>query len=85
MGEGMPNITIRDIPDVLYQDIKYFARKNHRSINGQIIHGISKYISRKKPAVKVIEEIRNIHDSIDVKGFELSPEEMNKIIEKGRS
>ena len=80
----MPNITIRDIPNVLYQDIKHFAHKDHRSINSEIIHGIFEYISRKKSAVTVIEEIKKIHADIDVKGFELSPKEMKKVIEQGR-
>ncbi len=80
----MPNITIRGIPDVLYQDIKRLAEKGHRSINNQIIHGISEYVSKKKSAERVIKEIREIHANIDVKGFELSPEEMKKVIEEGR-
>lgn len=83
-GGNMPNITIRNIPDVLYQDIKRFAQKDHRSINSQIIHGISEYVSRKKSAAKVIKEIREIHANIQAQGFELSPEEMKKVIEQGR-
>ena len=80
----MPNITIRDIPNVLYQDIKHFAQKDRRSINSEIIYGMFEYISRKKSAVTVIEEIKKIHADIDVKGFELSPKETKKIIEQGR-
>ncbi len=80
----MPNITIRGIPGVLYQDIKRLAEEEHRSINNQIIHGISEYVSRKKSAERVIKEIKEIHSNIDVKGFELSPEEMKKVIEEGR-
>ncbi|MCP4755510.1 MAG: hypothetical protein GY866_31995 [Proteobacteria bacterium] len=80
----MPNITIRNIPDVLYQDIKRLAAQDHRSINSQIIHGISEYVSRKRSAARVIKDIREIHADIDVKGFELSPEEMNDVIEEGR-
>lgn len=80
----MPNITIRGIPDILYQDIKRLSEKEHRSINSQIIHGIADYVSRKKNAEKVLKEIETIHAGIDVKGFELSAEEMKKIIEEGR-
>ncbi|MCD6532699.1 MAG: Arc family DNA-binding protein [Deltaproteobacteria bacterium] len=80
----MPNITIRNIPDVLYHDIKHFAQKDHRSINSEIIHGIFEYISRKKSAVTMIEEIKKIHENIDVNGFELSPKEMKKVIEQSR-
>lgn len=81
----MPNITIRDIPDVLYQDIKKLAEKERRSINSQIIHGISEYLTRKKSAHQRINEIKELRSSINVKGFEPSQEELKKAVEEGRS
>lgn len=81
----MPNIIVRDIPDALYQDIKRMAREDHRSVNSQIIHSISDYVSRKKAAQNRIPEISDIHADIDVKGFELLPGEMKKVIHPGRS
>ena len=44
----MPNITIRDIPDTLYQDIKTIALKERRSVNSQIIQGLAEYLTHKK-------------------------------------
>ncbi len=80
----MPNITIRDIPDNLYADIKRFANEDRRTINSQIIVGLSEYVSRKKSAKQMIRELKKIHENMDMKGFELSPEEMEKIINEGR-
>lgn len=81
----MPNITIRDIPDVLYQDIKRLAEKERRSVNSQIIHGIAEYMTRKKSANRLIEEIKELRSSIDVKGFEPLQEDLKRTIEEGRS
>ncbi|MBU2644893.1 hypothetical protein KKI24_09320 [bacterium] len=80
----MPNITIRDIPDVLYQDIKKLAEQERRSVNSQIIHGISEYMTRKKSAHRLIDEIKELRSSIDVKGFEPSQEDLKKRVEEGR-
>lgn len=81
----MPNITVRDIPDVLYQDIKKLAEQDRRSINSQIIHGMSEYVNRKKSARRLIYEIKELRSNMDVKGFAPSPEELKKAIEEGRS
>lgn len=32
----------------------------------------------------MIRELKKIHENMDMKGFELSPEEMEKIINEGR-
>ena len=80
----MANITVRELPDVIYQDIKRFAAAEHRSINSQIIHGLSEYVSRKKTAKQIIKEIKEIHSTLDVKEFNPTQEELKKIVEEGR-
>ncbi|MBT7154162.1 MAG: hypothetical protein HN580_03220 [Deltaproteobacteria bacterium] len=81
----MPNITIRDIPDTLYQDIKTIALKERRSVNSQIIQGLAEYLTHKKSTTRLLNEIRIIHENLSLKGFKLSPSEMKSIIEEGRS
>ncbi len=34
----MPAITIKNIPQDLYQKLKHFAEIHHRSVNGEVIH-----------------------------------------------
>lgn len=80
----MPNITVREIPEVLYQDIKSLAQEERRSINGQIIYGLSQYVKNKKSTEQRLVEIRRLRDSIDVKGFHPTQEELKTAIEEGR-
>lgn len=81
----MPNITIRDIPDTLYQDIKTIAAKERRSLNSQFIQCIAEYMSRKKSPTRLLAEIHAMHNTLELKGVNLSPSEMKAIIEEGRS
>ena len=38
----MPNITVRDIPEAVYQKIKQEAETNRRSINSEILCGLER-------------------------------------------
>ena len=80
----MPSITVREIPDVLYQDIKTIAEEERRSINSQIIYGLSQYIKNKKSTVQRLNDIKRMRKSIDVKGFYPTQEELKNKIEEGR-
>ncbi len=80
----MPNITIREIPDVLYQDIKKMAEEDRRSINSQIIYGLFQYVKNEKSAEQRLTEIRKLRNSINVKGFHPTQEELKEIVEEGR-
>ena len=81
----MPNITVREIPEVLYQDIKHLAEEERRSINSQIIFGLSQYVNSKKTTTQRLSDIKKIRESINVKGFNPSQEELKAIIEEGRA
>ncbi len=80
----MANITIRDIPDTLFQDLKKQAKKERRSVNSQIIQGLSEYIAKKKPTKYVLQEIRELRESIDTKGFNPTQEQLKALVEEGR-
>mgnify|MGYP006300917687 CR=1 FL=1 len=41
----MPTITVRDIPDKIYERLKASAELNHRSINGEIIACIERHLT----------------------------------------
>ncbi len=80
----MPNITVRDIPEVMYNDLKLFAQKERRSLNSQIVQGLSEYINNKKSSSQRLSEIRKLRDMINVKGFNPTQEELKSAIEEGR-
>ncbi len=37
----MPNITLRGIPDDIHTELKAAAKRNHRSLNGEILSRLS--------------------------------------------
>ncbi len=80
----MKSLTIRDIPNTLLHDLKEFARIEKRSLNSQIIHCLSVSVSKKKPADRILKDIRLLKNSNDFKGFELSLDEIKSVIEEGR-
>ena len=45
MGETMATITIKNIPDDLYEQLKETAAANRRSINSEVIHLIEQAVS----------------------------------------
>ena len=44
----MPAITVKNIPDTLYDNLKQSAHLNHRSINSEIIACLEKELMHKK-------------------------------------
>lgn len=40
----MATITLKNIPDRLYQRLKYFAKLHHRSLNSEIIFNLEKSV-----------------------------------------
>ena len=80
----MPNITIREIPDVLYQDIKKMAEEERRSINNQIIYSLSQYMKNEKSTEQRLTEIRKLRQAMSVKEFHPTQEQLKEMIEEGR-
>jgi antitoxin FitA len=80
----MPNITIREIPDVLYQDIKKMAEEERRSINSQIIYSLSQYVKNEKSTEQRLAEIRKLRQAINVKEFHPTQEQLKEMVEEGR-
>lgn len=44
----MPAITIKNIPDTLYEKLKEAANAHHRSINSELIHCLEKTLLPKR-------------------------------------
>ncbi|MEJ2053031.1 MAG: Arc family DNA-binding protein [Calditrichaceae bacterium] len=57
----MPSITIKNIPDRIYVQIKRSAKLNYRSINAEIIYRLQNSLEHKPKNVKqIIKEIEEI-------------------------
>lgn len=80
----MATITLKNIPDALYERLKHFAKLRHRSLNGEIIYNLEKSVGLPEEDP---EELRNqivaFRKSISKKG-QLTDEEIEKAINEGR-
>ncbi len=55
-GCNMPNITVKNIPEDLYTNLKRYAKMNRRSLNSEVIICIEKVVrsSRISPEVSLV-------------------------------
>lgn len=80
----MATITLKNIPDALYERLKYFAKLRHRSLNGEIIHNLEKSVGLPEEDVEELrKQITAFRKSIGKKG-QLTDEEIENAIDEGR-
>ena len=80
----MPTITLKNIPEELFRDLKATAKANERSINSEVLHAIKIHIIRNANAPspeEVVKKAREIRERIS---GTLSPEEIESAISNGR-
>ena len=78
----MATITIKNIPDRIYQRLKFLAKKRHRSLNSEIIHCLERSIDSSEVDPEEIRLRAKLFRE-KIKG-EISPEEIEKAINQGR-
>ena len=62
----MATITLANIPDDLFDDLKLRARRHRRSVDGELIHCLEAMLRpRKVPTEERLERIRNLRPRID--------------------
>lgn len=77
------SITIRDIPDDIYEKLKKKAELHHRSVNSQVIFYLGQMVSSQSiDHDELIERAKKIKKQ--AKGS-LSMNEIQKAIQQGRS
>lgn len=80
----MPALTIKNIPDELYNELKIVAELNHRSINSEVIVCLKKTLlpTRLSPneRLKNIQALRS-----QIKPNVISTNEIDQVIHEGRS
>lgn len=81
---NMPTITLKNIPDHIYSELKQEAKNNHRSLNGEILFALQLYLLSKKERPSWEEVIQKAREfRAKVKGA-LSPDEIEGAINEGR-
>ena len=66
-------ITVKGIPEDLYQKLKAAAEANHRSINSEIINLIERSLTpRRLSAGELLERARRLHESFRGRTIALS-------------
>lgn len=78
----MATVTIKNLPDDLYELIKKNAASNYRSINGEIIFRLERSLKQKKEADKLLQRIENLQKTVQIP--ELTQDVLKKARETGR-
>jgi plasmid stability protein len=79
----MPTLTLKNIPDDLYTQLKERARINRRSINSEIIMCIEKTLrSNRLNAESMLTTARNLRESTS--GYIITDEEFDQSKTAGR-
>ena len=80
----MAAITLKNIPEALYERLKYIAKLHHRSLNGEIIYILEKSVGLAEEDPEQLRmQAKAFRDRIGTKG-KLTSEEIEKAIQSGR-
>jgi len=80
----MPALTIKNIPDDLYNELKYVAKQHHRSINSEVIVSLKRVLLPQKTSSEdVLSSIQTLRSQItpDV----ITTDDIDQAINEGRS
>ena len=79
----MPALTIKNIPEDLYKELKLVAEQHHRSINSEVIVCLERSLFPKKLSPE--ERLNNIQAlRSQIPANDISPEDIEKAINEGR-
>jgi plasmid stability protein len=79
----MPAITVKNIPDILYSQLKQSAEAHHRSINSELIVCLEKALTPQKvDKEQLLLSARSIREKL--KGFKVTEEDLTKAKSEGR-
>ena len=81
----MPNITVRNIPEDIYEKIKQNAIANKRSINSEILYGLEQNYSKSQPdKTTILQNVRQLRAKTKGKIY-LTEAEINRAKSEGRA
>lgn len=68
----MPSLTIKNIPEPLYRQLKASAQAHHRSLNSELIHCLeAALLPRKATAAELLEAARALRRQVSVRRISL--------------
>jgi len=77
----MANLSLRDVPEELYQQIKEIAARERRSVNQQIVVLLERAVQQqKRPLAEVLERIDRRREAIAAK-VDIMPDSTEQIAE----
>lgn len=77
----MANLSLRDVPDYLYQQIKEIADRERRSVNQQIVVLLERSVQQlKRPKADVLERIDQRREAIAAR-VDVMPDSTEQIAE----
>jgi len=80
----MPALTIKNIPDPLYNRLKEAAKAHRRSLNSELIHSLEKlFLPKRITASEHIERARHLRRGINADLIDI--EDIQRAINEGRS
>ena len=80
----MATITVKNIPDDLYERLKVVAGAHHRSINSEVINCLETVLkTRVLPVEERLNRIRNLRSKVDSEGLDAA--EISAAIREGRA
>jgi hypothetical protein len=80
----MATITIKNIPDGIYQRLKAQAKMRHRSLNSEIIYNLERSVGMTSEDPQTLRDnLLTFRERIAKRGM-LSVEEITRAIEEGR-
>lgn len=79
----MTTLTIKNIPDDLYQNLKRQAVLHHRSLNSEVIVSLEHAVQNQKPNIQqVLKEARRLRSKTTK--YQLTEKELKSAKEQGR-
>ena len=80
----MPALTIKNIPDDLYTELKHVAEQHHRSINSEVIVCLKRSLFPTKISPKDrLRDIQSLRTQISANS--ITADQINEVINEGRS
>jgi plasmid stability protein len=79
----MPAVTVKNLPDDLYQRLKTSAQAHHRSINGELIATLERALCvQRTDSEQQLAQIRALRSGLDLPP--LDPDAIRAAIDSGR-
>ena len=79
----MATLTIKNLPDELYQELKRRAEENRRSLNGEVIFSLEQLIQRERGHRRpTVADFRALREQYPIPP--MSDEEFERAVTEGR-